>query len=519
VAGGLARGDRFSGAISALALAAVTAVFMCWGVGRPALWIDESASVIATQRGWRDLWTLHGGYEAPMVPYYALLKLCASTITFVAPRVIHHPELLYRLPSVVATVIAAGALAWWLARQFTVQLAVAAVAVFMLTVGVSRYAQEARSYAFVLLAAVVSAIAWWRLAHDRRPRWVFAYAASVAFLITAHLLAFAVVAGHLVAAVAIPGTRRWPVLWRTMIGAGIGVLSVSPLVVMALQHGHGPNRDPEITPDVLLYVFVNLFAGNTAPLLGIGAVLVVALVGLSQVFAGKNRSIARFAATWAIVPLIVMVPVVLLRPNLLVDRYLIGVLPAWTILGGLGILAIEDLAARVAPVAGVGAALVVIAAIAVAQAESLAQIRTAAGHGEDLRPALRLVQRSELGSPPIAVAPFNAAIESAPYVARSFEDRFTGLSIQRNQDTIWPTPQPIADSPRMLLLLRASISGRCKERQDDTPETHARRCMSAYLQEHYRITSAEPGGRAWTVITLERIDRPEVPRKEQVHPT
>ena len=58
-------------------MAAATCALMTWGLNRPALWLDEAATVLATQRRWADLWVLLGGAEAPLVPYYALVKLAS----------------------------------------------------------------------------------------------------------------------------------------------------------------------------------------------------------------------------------------------------------------------------------------------------------------------------------------------------------------------------------------------------------------------------------------------------------
>ena len=100
----------------ALAMAAVTLATMAWRLGGPALWLDESASAVATQRTWPGLWLLLGSTDAPLVPYYALLKVSSSALTAVAPGVAATPEAL-RWPSVAVTVLAVWALTRWLARH------------------------------------------------------------------------------------------------------------------------------------------------------------------------------------------------------------------------------------------------------------------------------------------------------------------------------------------------------------------------------------------------------------------
>jgi mannosyltransferase len=176
-----------------LGVAAATLIMMMWGLGRPALWLDESASVIATQRSWAGLWVLFGGTDAPLVPYYALLRTASSAVTSIAPDSAASPELLFRWPSVAVTVLGAWALTLWLARRCPPELAISTAALLLATGSFSRYAQEARPYAFVLAAAVACTILWTRLIRDESRRWVVLHALAVASLVAAHLLAASLV--------------------------------------------------------------------------------------------------------------------------------------------------------------------------------------------------------------------------------------------------------------------------------------------------------------------------------------
>ena len=117
----------------ALGMAVATLMMMVWGLGGPALWLDESASVIATQRTWAGLWLLLSGTDAPLVPYYALLKVASSAVTFIAPGSAASPEVLFRWPSVAATVLAVWALTLWLARRCPPQLAISSAALLLAT--------------------------------------------------------------------------------------------------------------------------------------------------------------------------------------------------------------------------------------------------------------------------------------------------------------------------------------------------------------------------------------------------
>jgi hypothetical protein len=125
-------------------MAAATLAMMAWGLHRPALWLDESASVIATQRTWAGLWALLSGTDAPLVPYYAVLKAASSAVTSVAPGSAASPEVLFRWPSVAVTVLAVWALTLWLARRCPPELAIVTGALLLAMGSFSRYAQEAR---------------------------------------------------------------------------------------------------------------------------------------------------------------------------------------------------------------------------------------------------------------------------------------------------------------------------------------------------------------------------------------
>jgi mannosyltransferase len=139
------------------------AAVLGWGLNVPALWLDESATVVATQRDWGALWRLHEGSEAPLVPFYAVVKVVVAAVGAVLPEGALPLEVLYRLPSVVAAVLAVGVLAAWLARHATRGVVVASVGVLLLMPSFSLYGQAARPYAVALAVAVLATVAWSRL--------------------------------------------------------------------------------------------------------------------------------------------------------------------------------------------------------------------------------------------------------------------------------------------------------------------------------------------------------------------
>jgi uncharacterized membrane protein len=503
-----------------------TAALMIWDVGRPALWLDESASVAATQRTWPNLVLLLHGSDAPLVPYYALLKVITSAVTSVTgelgPGASLSPEVLFRLPSIVAMTLAAGALTVWLARRAPARLVLSTTTAFLATVGISRYGQEARPYALALLMAVVCTIAWARMVSDRSRRWILLYALTVLLLVAAHLLAGTLVVAHLVAAIIAvaprsPEPTRRGALLRTAVGAGLGLAVAAPFALPAARKGVGPTRGSAVTSEHLRATFIQVFTNAPHPLLGMGLILVLAAIGLSQVFGPDYRFVARLAAAWAIVPTLTLIPVVLLRPNLLIPRYLVFVVPGWALLCGLGVVTVVDLARRIRPesaaftaIVTVGLAGPILTALVLSQIGPLNGVRTPGGHSEDIRPALAAADRSPYAGLPIYLSSGYSSLEFAPY-DRADEARLVGQWMQRDQASIWPVVDPAASQlwvghPRLILLLRAPSPARCRERRqlvDGSTLDYVTHCMPKPLKAMgYRVESAEEGGYRWTFAVL-----------------
>jgi hypothetical protein len=533
-----ASGSSFSGAVAraqglGLLLAGAALGTLLWGVTRPALWMDESVSAVATQRTWPNLWHLLHGAEAPLVPYYVVLKVTRAAEGLV-PGAQTRPELMYRLPSVLAGVAAVWILTVWLARRWSVTLVLATGVALLTTGGFSRYGQEARPYALALLAAVISTVAWSRLIDDPRRRWIGLYAGSVVLLVVSHLLSGSLIAAHLIAALIAapePGlvwAQRRSAAVRTTIGAALGLLVVAPFAGWASTHGVGPARARPLTFDHLSSMLLNLFtegAGLTdpvqiAPLLGIGALLVLAVVGLVQVFLQPYRFIARVAMAWALVPLLVLFPVLVVRPNLLMSRYLVFVLPGWAILTGLGVVTVADLVRRwsgpnllVRTAAGSLVTVLLLTVMLLNQTETLTGVRALDGHSEDIRPALALADRPEYASLPLVVGTPHRATEISAY-HRADEARLLGQRVPRDLVSIWPTNDELAARRQSRGHLRVVVLVRTPLPRSKCPRGSLKKyvlyCMPAWLrQEGYRVETAEKASYRWTFAVLVRTSTPK----------
>src|SRR5260370_21318812 len=112
-----------------------------WGISTPSFWRDEAATIAAVRRPFGDLLTMLGNVDAGHAVYYMLMwpvVHLAGTSEFVV-----------RLPSAIAITIAAAAVAATGRRLLSPWAGLAAGLLFAVLPTVSRYGQEARSYAMV----------------------------------------------------------------------------------------------------------------------------------------------------------------------------------------------------------------------------------------------------------------------------------------------------------------------------------------------------------------------------------
>jgi mannosyltransferase len=529
-------------------MAVSSAALLVWDLSRPALWLDESATVVATQRTWPGLWLLLQGSDAPLVPYYALEKSLAAAVTAHDPSAATHPEILFRWPSVVALVLAVWALSVWLARYWSCALAVTTGTVLLTTVGISRYGQEARPYAFVLLAAIAATVLWSRLLPARRKRsqllWGLGYAVGIVLLVAANSLAGTLVAAHLVAALATSrkGRRLSPVL-RTFGAGAFGLALIAPFALAAARHGLGASRYPALTAGHLLEAFNSLFTPGPHRILGVGVLLPLAVLGLPQTLSTRYRFVARLAVAWALVPLTLLVPAVMLRPNLLIGRYALFVVPGWAILGGLGAITVAQfvrrfltwpvrgsgtLAAGAGPLAaGLGtiAALAVLTTTTLIQLPGLKEVRGPAGHGaEDLRPALAAANQPDVAGLPIVVSSTLGSLEVAAY-DRAAENRVLGIYVQRSLPIIWPQQAPSAvraytlrRQPAVVLLMRhASSEPNCPWTEGAAAE-YVSQCMPPILRRlGFHVVRVDSRGSGWIFALLDHEVSKNSLKPEKTH--
>ncbi|SCE74541.1 mannosyltransferase [Micromonospora carbonacea] len=180
-------------AVGALAVTGV-------GIGSAQPWRDELATWSAATRPLGDLTRMAGTIDAATWPYYLFMHgwvaLCGDS-----------PAAL-RLPSALAMAGTAGLAATLGARLLGRRAGLAGGLLFAVLPGTSRYAQEARPYAFVALFAVLATLLLVRaLERPGWRRWA-GYAAAVAALGLAHLVALTLLAAHAAVVLAADGSAR-----------------------------------------------------------------------------------------------------------------------------------------------------------------------------------------------------------------------------------------------------------------------------------------------------------------------
>ncbi|HWS31398.1 MAG TPA: glycosyltransferase family 39 protein [Actinoplanes sp.] len=410
---------------------AVTAALGGWALNRPALWTDELATWGATRLAGDQLWRLAGSVDAVLTPYYAVVKVLAPD----GPRRLS-------LVAAVLTSVVVVALGRRAGGDTTGLIAGLLFAVLPVT---SRYAQEARPYAAVMLFAALALLALLRLRDRPSPPRAAAYAAAVALTGLCHpLSALLMLAGHAVA-----GWR----LWRMWAPAALaGALPAIGLGVMAAgQTGQVAwiGRVSLATLRLLPEQF--LLTGVTGGLLLALAVAgtrrdpvqnAVAEVGRHPV-RNAVAEVVRHPVRIAVAGAALVPPVLLLAAGTVagvwVPRYVLIALPALVVLAATG-------AAR----AGRLPAVIAVSVIAALGWPSQVDIRGPAGHGQDSRRAAEVIGGQQRDGD---VVVFPDSHPTQPWVARDIYERYV------------PTPRP----PDVLAVVPQRVDGRLTARECADP--------------------------------------------------
>ncbi|HEX7490326.1 MAG TPA: glycosyltransferase family 39 protein [Candidatus Limnocylindrales bacterium] len=328
------------------------------GITGPSLWIDEGHTWnYATEPLGTMLGGVVGSTNAVEAAYYVVIHFWIGLAGT--------SEVALRLPSAVAM-----ALAVWLASKTAADAAgnrAAFVAGFVMIAlpGVTRYAQEARPYAFAVAAVALSTFLLYRGLTRSGRRWWVGYAAALAIVGYFHLLSLLVVPGQL-APMLLIDRSRWPSFAAAGAAAAAAVLPVA--ILGFVQRG----QIAWIPPVQFDYLW-NGFAVITGSLAVTAAIAATALVG------SQDRRLMALGLGTALATPVLLWTLGWLAP-LYLGRYLLGAAP------GIAILSAGSLTTvRTARLVALGVILVVLV-----WPQQVAY-RTAAAHNQDYRGAADLV--------------------------------------------------------------------------------------------------------------------------------
>lgn len=414
-----ARSSRPSGAVVFGSVVFVVAAGLgLYRIGRAAYWFDEAATVTLVRWSWADLIAVIRGPEAPLGPYYLLMRPWTS---------LRAAEWWVRLPSALTLAGAVALTGVWARRRLGTASAVAGVGLTLALPAYSRYAQEARPYGLMVLAATVSSLAWWRWCERGGRAPAIGYALSVAVLPLCHTLALTLVPAQVLAALVEatparvttggPGPSRLGLAARTAGLATLGSVPLLPFLWLVHEQAMGVADPLPLTWSNAWTTFAASVAGPPRAAwltnrLGV-AVVVLAAVGLSSGLLPRRRrcgAMLGFLACWAVVPP-VLLSLAAISQETLVFRYFLVGLPAWGMLAGQSCVVVGRVVAaalrgdgfppgptRVVSVVGGALPLVVLAWSGLPHQ---GYYRTPGGHGNgDIRPAVALLR-----SPPYRDVP------------------------------------------------------------------------------------------------------------------
>ncbi|MEU5130293.1 glycosyltransferase family 39 protein [Streptomyces mobaraensis] len=225
-AAGRARWTRVAG----WAAPVVAFVLGVWGNTRPSAWTDEIVTIDVARRSWPELLDLLGRVDAVHGLHYTLMYLVGRANGGLN-------EFTARVPSAMAVATAVAGLVWLGRLLGGPRLGLCAGLLLAVLPTASRYAQEARSFAFVMAVAVlatgalVKALAGRPGQADRpRKRWLAGYALLIALLGWFNVIGLLLVAAHAVTvALRRPGRR---VTVRLLGAQAAGIAAVVPLLVL-----------------------------------------------------------------------------------------------------------------------------------------------------------------------------------------------------------------------------------------------------------------------------------------------
>jgi mannosyltransferase len=336
---------------------AVTAALGLYQINVPILWRDELATWSAASRTLPQLWAMVHNVDAVLGLYYLGLHLWMAVFGDSAAAL--------RLPSALAMTGAAAVVALTGKRLGGLRAGLISGLIFAVVPSVSRYAQEARPYAFATLFAALATLLLLRAVE--RPTWLRwgCYTLAVAAAGASNLVALCVLAAHAAIVAtdfclrtvrigdedapgggrALPGGRPEPAAGRPLallgwfsLAAIVGVILDGPVVLeghaqSASQIGQQPVPHVAALLGVINGLWPELFASTPVAL----AVIALALASVVTLAGARQRVLAGYALAGGILPIVAVWLISQGPDSYWTFRYMLFTVPAWSVAAGLGV--------------------------------------------------------------------------------------------------------------------------------------------------------------------------------------
>ncbi|MGW2166852.1 glycosyltransferase family 39 protein [Streptomyces nondiastaticus] len=306
----------------------VAFVLGVWGNTAPSVWTDEIVTIDVARRSWPQMMGLLGQADAVHGLHYVLMWLIGQVCGGLT-------EFWPRVASAAAVAVAAGGLAWLGRLLGGPRLGLCAGLLLAVLPTASRYAQEARSFAFVMAVAVLATGALVKILSSRaRGRWLVCYAVLIALLGWFNLLGMLLLAAHAVTvALRRPGRR---IVVRLLWAQAAGIAAVVPLLLLASAQSSAVGDAAPITAGTPFNYFTWLLTPgqSTLPTALKLLLTLTALAALTLLVVRRHKAsplALAVGAPWLIIPPLLLAAVSLDHP-LFAYRYLLFCLPAVALL-------------------------------------------------------------------------------------------------------------------------------------------------------------------------------------------
>ncbi|MFD4247168.1 glycosyltransferase family 39 protein [Streptomyces sp. NPDC058525] len=318
------RGRRLPGARSGLWLwpAAATLAVAVVGISGPQLGTDELVTWSVGERDTGRILALVRNVDAVHATYYLLMHGWMA--------VFGDSHLALRLPSALAMSGAAACVALIGARLFGRRAGLCGGLLFALVPAVSRFGQEARGYALVVLAATLATYLLLRALDRPRSGWRWAaYGGCVAVVGLLHLVALTVVLGHLALLVFRFVRRERDGLWGFGLAVAAGAVCVVPVVVLGRSQA---SRQLFWLPAPDGWGLVGIWPQVFASALCAGAVVTLAALAWRE---AREGLVLCFAV--AVLPPLVLWAASHGAVSYFRFQYVLFTVPAWAVAAGAGL--------------------------------------------------------------------------------------------------------------------------------------------------------------------------------------